>query len=288
MRLCAKCWKDGNHYETRDADDQHLHGLDDLYSSVLHALPDAERNQLGFAHTGQGQALAALIQDNPLHRQHLAPLLNMQAIKPGSRSPMRLADGRLGYPLSGDGKVDWHMTDESLLDKIRMLELEDAFPEDILGRLRHAGWDNRTIDARLNNLLGEQMLLRASLDAWAYETVAMPPMSQAYIDSRARINDAIWNHWRLNNLPETGRTLEPLRLQQVSLSDFPRHLPDFVFNRVTALHLENISVGPRARPGAIDLTPAGMNLPRQSNNSADLVETLQKRYEIGAVVHLPA
>lgn len=57
--------KDGNRYETRDADDRHLHGLDDLYSSVLHALPDAERNQLGFAHPGQGQALAALIQENP-------------------------------------------------------------------------------------------------------------------------------------------------------------------------------------------------------------------------------
>ncbi|MCF5028238.1 NEL domain-containing protein [Pseudomonas syringae] len=268
--------KDGNRYEARDADDQHLHGLDDLYSSVLHALPDAERNQLGFAHTGQGQALATLIQDNPLPRQHLAPLLNMQAIKPGSRSPMRLADGRLGYPLSGSGRVDWHMTDESLLDKIRMLELEDAFPEEILGRLRHTGWDNRTIDARLNDLLHEQMLLRASLDAWAYESVSMPPMTQAHMDSRVRINEAIWSHWRLNNLPEIGRTLEPLRLQHVSLSDFPHHLPDFVFNRVTALHLENISVEPRARPGAINLTPAGINLPRQSTNSAELGAFLQR------------
>ncbi|MEX5532890.1 NEL-type E3 ubiquitin ligase domain-containing protein [Pseudomonas syringae] len=264
--------KDGNRYETRDADDRHLHGLDDLYSSVLHALPDAERNQLGFAHPGQGQALAALIQENPLPRRHLAPLLNMQAIKPGTKSPMRLADGRLGYPLSGGARVDWHMTDESLLDKIRMLELEDAFPEDILSRLRHTGWDNRTIDARLNDLLGEQMLLRASLDAWAYESVAMPAMSQTHIDSRRRLNDAIWSHWRLNNLPEIGRTLEPLRLQQVSLSDFPRHLPDFFFSRVTALHLENIAV----EPDAIDLAPAGMNLPRQLNNSAELGVFLQR------------
>ncbi|KPX44179.1 Leucine-rich repeat-containing protein [Pseudomonas syringae pv. helianthi] len=268
--------KDGNRYETRDADDQHQHGLDDLYSSVLHALPDAERNQLGFAHTSQGPALATLIQENPLPRQNLAPLLKMQAIKPGSRSPMRLADGRLGYPLSGRGRTDWHMTDESLLDKIRMLELEDAFPEDILSRLRHIGWDNRSIDERLNALLGEQMVLRASLDAWAYEVVAMPAMSQAHIDSRTRINEAIWRHWRLSNLPEIGRTLEPLRLQSVSLTDFPRYLPEFVHARVTGLYLENISVEPRTRPGAGDITPAGMNLPRQLTNSFELGRFLQR------------
>ncbi len=90
--------KDGNRYETRDAEDQHLHGLDDLYSSVLHALPDAERSHLGFAHTGQGQALEALIQKNPLPRQTLAPLLNMQALKPGSRSPCVWPMGALVIP----------------------------------------------------------------------------------------------------------------------------------------------------------------------------------------------
>ncbi|MFA0970346.1 NEL-type E3 ubiquitin ligase domain-containing protein [Pseudomonas amygdali] len=268
--------KDGNRYETRDAEDQHLHGLDDLYSSVLHALPDAERSHLGFAHTGQGQALEALIQKNPLPRQTLAPLLNMQALKPGSRSPMRLADGRLGYPLSGNGRTDWHMTDESLLDKIRLLELEDAFPEDILSRLRHTGRDNRAIDERLNSLLGEQMTLRASLDAWTYEVVAMPSMSQAHIDSRARISEAIWNHWRINNLPEIGRTLEPLYLQQVSLTDFPRHLPDFVYARVSGLYLENISIEPRVRPGAELSTPVATDLPRQLTNSFELGHFLQR------------
>ncbi|KPC26452.1 Leucine-rich repeat domain-containing protein [Pseudomonas syringae pv. cilantro] len=268
--------KDGNRYEARDADDRHLHGLDDLYSSVLHALPDAERNQLGFPHTGQGQALAALVQNNPLPRQDLAPLLNMQAIKPGSRSPMRLADGRLGYPLSGRGEVDWHMTDESLLDKIRILELEDAFPEDILSRLRQTGWNNREIDQRLNTLLGEQLDLRASLTAWTDEIIAMPPMSQAHIDSRERISEAIWSHWRLNNLPEIGRTVEPLRLQYVSLTDFPRYLPDFVYARVTGLHLENISIEPRLHTNAAVAQPVDVNLPRQLTNTFELGHFLQR------------
>ncbi|SDW05485.1 C-terminal novel E3 ligase, LRR-interacting [Pseudomonas syringae] len=268
--------KDGNRYEARDADDRHLHGLDDLYSSVLHALPDAERYQLGFPHTGQGQALATLVQNNPLPRQDLAPLLNMQAIKPGSRSPMRLADGRLGYPLSGRGEVNWHMTDESLLDKIRILELEDAFPEDILNRLRQTGWTNREIDQRLNTLLAEQLYLRASLSAWTDEVIAMSPMSQAHIDSRERTSEAIWNHWRLNNLPEIGRTVEPLRLQYVSLTDFPRYLPDFVYDRVTGLHLENISFEPRLHPDAAVAQPVDVSLPRQLNNTFELAHFLQR------------
>ncbi|MFA0996178.1 MULTISPECIES: NEL-type E3 ubiquitin ligase domain-containing protein [Pseudomonas syringae group] len=232
---------DGSRYEVRDADNQHLHGLDDLYASVLHALPDAQRSQLGFPHADQGQDLKRLVQENPLSRQKLAPLLKMQAIKPGSRSPMRLADGRLGYPLSGRGRVDWHMTDESLLDKIRTLELEDAFPEDILDRLRHTGWDNRAIDERLNTLLGEQLDLRASLIVWTDEVTTFPQISQAHVDSRERISEAIWSHWRLNNLPEIGRKLEPLRLQYVSLTDFPRQLPDFFCRQVRYLYLSRVT-----------------------------------------------
>ncbi|EPM43458.1 NEL-type E3 ubiquitin ligase domain-containing protein [Pseudomonas syringae] len=267
---------DGSRYEVRDAEDQHLHGLDDLYASVLYALPDAQRSQLGFPHAGQGQDLKRLVQENPLSRQKLAPLLKMQAIKPGSRSPMRLADGRLGYPLSGRGRVDWHMTDESLLDKIRTLELEDAFPEDILNRLRHTGWDNRTIDDLLNTLLGEQLDLRASLAVWTDEVATFPQMSQAHVDSRERISEAIWSHWRLNNLPEIGRTFEPLRLQYVSLTDFPRHLPDFVYNRITGLHLENISIETRVRPGVEGATPAEPNLPRQLTNTFELGHFLRR------------
>ncbi|MFH7376162.1 hypothetical protein RA263_29340, partial [Pseudomonas syringae pv. tagetis] len=79
-----------------------------------------------------------------------------------------------------------------------------------------------------NALLGELMVLRACLDAWAYEVVAKPAMSQAHLDSRTRINEAIWRHLRLSNLPEIGRTLDPLRLQSVSLTDFQIYLPEFV------------------------------------------------------------
>ncbi|RMO79434.1 Leucine-rich repeat domain-containing protein [Pseudomonas syringae pv. philadelphi] len=104
----------------------------------------------------------------------------------------------------------------------------------------------------------------------------MSPMSQAHIDSRERISEAIWNHWRLNNLPEIGRTVEPLRLQYVSLTDFPRYLPDFVYDRVTGLHLENISFEPRLHPDAAVAQPVDLSLPRQLNNTFELAHFLQR------------
>src|SRR5690606_32076942 len=46
---------------------------------------------------------ASLLQLALDDRQHCASLLGQQPIKPGYRSPLRLANGRLGYPLSGRG-----------------------------------------------------------------------------------------------------------------------------------------------------------------------------------------
>ena len=43
----------------RDAGDQHLHGKDNLYAAVLHALPDTQRAALGF---GINEATAGLEQ----------------------------------------------------------------------------------------------------------------------------------------------------------------------------------------------------------------------------------
>ncbi len=66
------------------------------------ALPDAERAALGFPHVGQGAALKqALRALPPFPREALARLQALPSIKPGFVPPMRLADGRIGYRLSG-------------------------------------------------------------------------------------------------------------------------------------------------------------------------------------------
>lgn len=90
-------------YEARDQDDGHLHGADDLYAALQHALPDEQRQAIGLPHVGQGPELKALIRQHLLTPVELRTRLGMQPVKPGFRAPKRLADGRLGYPLSGRG-----------------------------------------------------------------------------------------------------------------------------------------------------------------------------------------
>lgn len=85
--------KEGNRYQTFDAANMILHGLDDLYASVLHALPDEQRQALGFAHPSQGPALKqALTLREPISRNALRKALHLPP--PQDHSPLELARGR--------------------------------------------------------------------------------------------------------------------------------------------------------------------------------------------------
>ncbi|GAB7532213.1 hypothetical protein PS3A_46280 [Pseudomonas sp. 3A(2025)] len=228
-------------YEAYDAEGLHLCGRSDLYAAVLHALPDAERGALGFPKTGQKADLQRAIQAQPMLRRHLRDVLGMTVVRPAFRSPMRLADGRIGYPMSGRIRPDWAFTRDSLLDKLRLLELEDAYPDQILDRLSASGLSNQAIDERLNALLHEQQTLRASMALWADGASSIPLMDTTRLAARTHIGEAIWRHWNLNNLPEIGRNLEPLQLSSIALEDFPGQLPDFFYQRVTGLHLNGVT-----------------------------------------------
>ena len=94
--------KTGNRYSARDALNQELHGPDDLYSALLHALPDRERNQLGFPHVGQGGDLKARVRQGPLlDRQSVYLFMDKPVVAENFKSPMELAHGRASYPLLG-------------------------------------------------------------------------------------------------------------------------------------------------------------------------------------------
>ncbi|WP_110972110.1 NEL-type E3 ubiquitin ligase domain-containing protein [Pseudomonas huaxiensis] len=252
--------KQGERYQARDAQDQHLHGSDDFYAALLHALPDLQRTELGFPHVGQGADLKRAVQAQPLlPRQVLRKVLNLQSVEPSGKSPMRLADGRLGYPLSGRGTLPGFFTEDSLLDKIRLLEFRSAYPEEVLGELYAAGLDRAAIDVRLNQLLDEERALRSSLAEWELASASIleqgswpneirerlgeelwarweaDNMNRRH-SSRQRIGEALWAHWEANSLPERGRSAS-LCLTNVALADVPEQLPDFVYQRVQELDL---------------------------------------------------
>jgi len=227
-------------YEAYDAEGHALHGRDTLYASVLHALPDAPRLALGFPGVWDGPGLKRAVQQSAaLPRRTLRQVLRMQPVRPGHRSPMRLADGRAGYPLSGRGAMGGYITRDTLLDLIRWLDLQDearSSAEAILTALEDAGLSRERIHGRLLQLLAERQALETDMNAWGDASAALPGLN-ARIASRERIHDAIWQHWTATHLPEIGRGSAPLRLQQVYLVDFPGRLPEFFFQRVDQLQL---------------------------------------------------
>lgn len=91
-------------YEVFDSGGNQLHGVDDLYGTLQHALTDAHRASIRLPHIGQGQQLRALIWQHALPRERLRWVLNMRPRSaPFFKPPRRHRGGRLGYPLSSSG-----------------------------------------------------------------------------------------------------------------------------------------------------------------------------------------
>lgn len=94
--------KSANRYSARDTLNLELHGPDDLYSALLHALPDQERVELGFPHVGLGNALKSAVRKQPLlPRLPVSLYLEQPPVAQDFKSPMQLAHGRASYPLLG-------------------------------------------------------------------------------------------------------------------------------------------------------------------------------------------
>ncbi|MGE8406783.1 MAG: NEL-type E3 ubiquitin ligase domain-containing protein [Pseudomonas sp.] len=228
----------------------------DWYDGVLQCLSAKHLNALGIADKA---ALQATLRAQPLpSRAQLRELLGMQPLEPGARSPMRLADGRIGYPLSG--RAGSPISEATLLDKLHLLELPDAHPEEILQALYGAGLDRATISQRLDLLLLEAGELRTSLTRPSLE--GMPAADERSLN-RQRIDDALWRHWRNRILPERGQQVEPLRLDTVHLVDFPAFLPSSFCAQVDSLELRNVvssNIFERAPGGEILESGTWMNL----------------------------
>ena len=136
-----------------------------LYQALFAALPETQRQALVAAGISDAETLAERLRQAPLlPRWALRKALKMQ--RPGPRSPMRLADGRLGYRLSGDGKLPEAPTRSTLLSQLDDMALSPAFAqssERILMALESAELSPTQIQSRIEQLRAEQQELRQSL-----------------------------------------------------------------------------------------------------------------------------
>src|SRR5690606_16080156 len=137
---------------------------DTLYAAVFEGLAASQRAVLGATSPDALQQLARKV---PMpDRGKLRQLLGMQ--RATFRSPLRLADGRIGYPLSGGAPLDTP-TRSNLLRQINDLGLPQRLTrsaETILDHMRAHGLSAASIQARIEQLAEECRELRASLAQW--------------------------------------------------------------------------------------------------------------------------
>ena len=243
--------KQGSRYQTYNGHDQMLHGLDDIYASVLHALQDQERSVLGFPHTGQGQALKeALVQQPPISRKALRTLLRMPASKSRPFSPLRLAHGREGYPAFASNPVLCTRLPIGCLQsrprRVRYL-LQKLFPmhhpqvvEDLLGLEE---LNSRVGLARLEALNLEYKTQISSLSEWIAEPLELVRISDehsrpVHIRDKERVAQKLMKCWR--RAIEGGQLSVDysLDLSGFNLGRLPSLTADF--SHVTSLHMSNV------------------------------------------------
>ena len=190
-------------YMAFDDEGNELHGADDLYSSLQHALPDGHRKAIGLPHVGQGGELKLKIQQHALSRSSLRELLGMQADnRPFFLPPERLSDGRLGYPLSGRGAAG-ATPDANEVLKARLKNLYPEVGEAGLGGFLEAHGENAA--ARIKELEDEYTQLDSTLNQWILSTIdgqVPEPGGDIWEDQRAVLS---LRHWVRDRLKKAWR-----------------------------------------------------------------------------------
>lgn len=203
-------------YLAADAEGNALYGIENFYSSLLHALPEAHRKALRLTTTRQGDQLKVAVQKHVLSRSRLSVLLKM---KPERRTyfqpPQRLADGRTGYLLSGWGAFEAGHDQAQVALKNRFSQL---YPSDTAVELQ-AFFDLHGSQAseRLSALEKELSELERRLQIWEDANVDEHRPDETLSDalqrraiSRQMLHDRLIQAWRRTgprHLDETGQVL---------------------------------------------------------------------------------
>lgn len=228
-----------NGYEVRDAEDNHLHGADDLFSSVLHALPDAERKALGFE-INQGATLKHTVQNAPLARYQLRPMLADSPLRKPAYDPetMKLLGG---MPLpQGIRRLTGRLT---LQERVR--SVRPGWTEEQAQAYLDGAGDEADPELRASALEAEFNRLNTNFQRWLNsptEAYRFSPAGVAEWQSRNKLYKAIRQCWQQTG-PRDVESIENLGTV-LDLRNIPmgRHLGTMPpleadFQHVTSLNL---------------------------------------------------
>ena len=243
--------KEGNRYTTYNGHEQMLHGLDDIYASVLHALQDEQRAALGFPHTGQSQALKeALAERPPMDRQALSKVLGLEPTTLKTESPLQLAKGREGYPRveiepARCGRAPFACFPANPR-RIRHLKSK-LFPmltNEVVERfLELQSLYSRAGLARLEALNREFKLLKDSLVDWINGPLEMVQVSEnhirpVHISDKTRVANKIIRCWQRSSGLGGEHPGARLNISDINLAKLPPLNADF--SHVTSLQMSDM------------------------------------------------
>ncbi|WP_311196317.1 NEL-type E3 ubiquitin ligase domain-containing protein [Pseudomonas brassicacearum] len=217
-------------YQARDADDQHLHGTDDLYASVLHALPDTQRNALGYG-INEGARLKDTILRSPLSHDQFEPMLLENPIRKPLYDPqtMRLPGGMLGY-FRNFAEKRWGQSPEA-----RIGRLYPAFTaEESASLLERFDRKGIPVDMQIEALELEFERLNSTLTRWVNSPTRDFRLSASGIsewNARNQFARKIRQCWQRTG-PKQFDFFGNVVGQELDLSDFPLNLH---FSRMPAL-----------------------------------------------------
>ncbi len=215
-------------YLARDGSGASLAGAserDSLMQALFAQLSDTQRQALGEGGQSPQQLAQALAQQAFAQRDGVPALLGMAPAPGRVRPPVRLGDGRLGYPLSGRGES----STEALRQAIRRLfpSFTDAQVEEFIasaGRLGMTPWQ------RYFHYQDQLRILETTLSNWRRaSTSPVQSVRRAWV---ARVIRRAWQRqnrdthgnfqlfihgWRVGALPDLPEVLDFSHVRRLSL-----------------------------------------------------------------------
>ncbi len=217
-------------YETYDHNGLHLFGRTDLYTAILQALPNAEREVLGL-NIGEGEKLRQSLSDALLPRDSLRTVLLQHPVSKPAYDPttMRLPGGMIGYPAA---------TGRSLVDRAQQLfpSMQPALLQELVATLNQQ--PGGALSA-LVSLQSQYFGLEHDLSLWEANTPRLYPGTEVRMgrhdhadakSARRRWAEQLKQCWRLETAPDDAF--------EGGFQGFKLELPDPVQGALPTLNLQ--------------------------------------------------
>lgn len=240
----------GNSYQAFDISGGTLQSspLDsnDFFAAILRSLPQVGRDAIGFPDPSAdaGGLRERIIREATRERGRTAQILGQRAIKPGFRGPERLADGRLGYVLSGRGSPIHGLPagGDELIAALNVLYPETPGVLLHVRNLMVRGWTIGQLLEVTRARLQSWDMLRNALEGWVNPVGPGSSISSQQFAARESVAQAIGRAWRFSDpispMHSSNMLLENIDLTGFSgLPDLPAHYAEIHYltlSRVTA------------------------------------------------------